>query len=267
MMAQDTNSHHRTSKMILGDAQFRYYPLWDVKRNDVFCHLCEAFWEAGGDYPLVEDELASEFEDPGRILSLDLETLHEGVGQAELMAQYGVLRVLIPVHFETLADSEAAESYTGECNKVVWPVFDDVNFEIIKPPPSVPGDELAKVADLIKPYGQATMLRVEPGFECFDDVPADAFLSLGMNLRVDPRCEDDIISELIGFAEKAKQAGLQCHVHGLESVTVSAAAVSSGFDFIGSDAIAPHLERDAWNANVPLFPDLLRAMLASRKKA
>ena len=99
----------QASHMILGDARFRYYPLWEARRNDVFCYLCEAFWDVGADHPLSEAELAAEFDDPGHLFVLDDETLRTAIGEANRVAgQYGVMKLLVPVHFSTLAEAAAA---------------------------------------------------------------------------------------------------------------------------------------------------------------
>ncbi len=255
-----------SNRLILGDARFRYYPLWDVWNDCVLCYLCETFWDGGSGHSLLEDDLSSEFDDNERRLALDLEILHQGLAEAEQAAShYGVMKVLVPVHFSTLADPETAGVYVEECNKRVWPVYDEVAFEIVYTPHWAHAGQLTGVAETISSFGQALFLRVDTDFDDFAAVAPKAFASVGVNLRVDPRTEDDLVGEIIAFAGKAKAAGLRCHAHGLESVVVSAAAVSSGFDFIGSDAIAPALEFDHRERDVPRSLDLLRTMLASRK--
>ena len=100
-------THH-----ILGDARFFYYPIWSVRENEVFSYLCEVFWNVGADHLLSESELSGQFQDSSQLLALDLETINKAIGQAdEIAAQIYLLKVMIPVHFKTLADPENGEAY------------------------------------------------------------------------------------------------------------------------------------------------------------
>lgn len=252
----------RSSRLILGDAQFRYYPLWEVRGNDIFCYLCEPFWDVGTGEPLPEDALQTEFADPKRILALDLETLRKATEQVEeVVAQYGLMTVLIPVHFETLTNTESADAYIQLCDKLIWPVLESVYFEIVSPPIPLSKDGLVRVADRIKPYGRGLLLRVEPSFDRFDQIPADDILSVGMDFRADQRDEGETLSDLKRFASDSGSRGLHSHAHGMKTLTLSLAAVSAGFDFVGSDAISPPLEKWASDEETLRAVDLFKTLL------
>ena len=221
-----------TAHLVLGDARFFYYPLWETGRNDVFCYLCEAVWDAGGDHPLAEVELQSEFGDSKRLEALDLETLNNAITHVEEVAgQYGFFNVLIPVHFSTLENPTAAEIYTNTCNARAWSVIDSIHYEIISPPAKFSQEQLATVAGQVMPFGRGTMLRVEPGFDQFEDLVGENFLSVGLGLRANQLSKSETLSELKRFTSRARGNGIECHVHGLTSVPLSVAAVNAGFDF------------------------------------
>ncbi len=252
--------------MILGDALFRYCPLWKSGGNDVFCYLCEPFWDVGTGEPLPEAALQQEFDDPKRLLALDIETLHKATAQIEeVVAQYGLMTVLIPVHFETLANPDSAETYIQQCDKHVWPVMDSVYFEIVNPPAPPFGDALAAVAARVMPYGCGVMLRVERGFDRFDQIPAGDIFSVGMDFRADRRDEQEILADLKTFASDSGSHGLCRHVHGLKTVTLGMAAVGAGFDFVGSDAIAPPLEKWTQDEESMKTLELFKSVLAAAK--
>lgn len=257
----------RPAYRVMADPEFRYYPLWDVRGNDIFCYLCEALWDVGAGVPMSENALGEMFADPKRKLVLDLSALRKAVAQIEeVIERYGVLRVLIPVHYDTLADAGSAATYIKQCKQVVWSVVDYVFFEIIAPSADLPPGELGPLAELIRPYGNGVMLRVAPGFNGFDGIAQDGFMSVGLDLRGEQR-EEEIISELGRFAAAASACGLSGHVHGLETVTASVAAVSAGFDYVGSDNIAPAL--DNWNPDddKAKSPDFLQTLLNAKRKS
>ena len=117
---------------------------------------------------------------------------------------------------------------------------------------------LQKVA---APFCRATLLRVEPGFSAFREVPAELFLSLGVNLRGRTETSGLSADVLRGFAEQARMAGLRCHVHGLESTDLTTIAARAGFDYVGSDVLSPPLEASEPEPGHPDAARLLRQLL------
>lgn len=260
----------RRFKMVLGDARFRYYPLWDVRKSDVFGYLCKASWDIGSGRSLVEDELPSAFESLADLIALDLETLHKALELVKKLAtQYcvgGVLKVMVPVHYRTLVDPEVSEVYARECNTLVWSAWDDIYFEIVKPPALIGKRDLDQAMGVIRPFAQAHLLTAGLDFASFDAIADNAFLSVGADLSLDSRSEETIGAGLNAFTGRAKRAGLQTHAYGLKSVALSAAAVNAGFDFIGSDQVAGPLEEGEGIEDKPQFLGLMQALLASKKE-
>lgn len=251
-----------SSRLILGDAQFHYYPLWDVRGNTVFCYLCEALWDTGAGGARAEDDLAGQFDDPKRVLTLDLETFTKATDELDRgLDRYRLASLLIPVHYQTLADPAAADTYVRYCNRKIWSVREFAYFEIVKPPPAVSEGELAAAAEQIQPYGAGVLLRAGRGFDRFDRVPAGGILSVGLDLRFDRRPDRDIIADLRALGSGAGERGLKSHVHGLTAMNVTVAAASAGVDYIGGEAIG----LDEWTPDEPeIRPiDLFKSLLAS----
>ena len=252
--------------MILGDAEFRHFPLWDVRANEVFCYLFEAFWDLGTGEALSGEALEEQFRDPKRTLALDLETVAKATDELERgLDQYRLVKFLIPVHYRTLADPATADTYAQFCNRKIWSVREFAYFEIIKPPATVSANDLARAAQQVKPFGAGVMLRVDRGFGAFGQVPADDVLSVGIDLRLDARPESEIIAELETLASEAGARGLHSHVHGLTEMKLSVAAACAGIDFIGSDAIAEGLDEWEPDETMPKPIDLFKSLLAAAK--
>ncbi|GEM_PF-1129469 len=265
--APDAAAASRT--MILGDAEFRHFPLWDVRGNEVFCYLCEAFWDLGAGEVLPKEALKEQFQDPKRILALDLETLAKATDELERgLDYYQLVKFLIPVHYRTLADAATADTYVRLCNRKIWSVREFAYFEIVNPPPTVSGEKLVQAVQRVKPFGAGVMLRVDRGFAAFDKVPVDDVFSVGMDLRPDGRPENEIIAELETLASGAGARGLHSHVPGLTEMNLSVAAACAGIDFIGSHAIAEELGEwepdDSMAKPIDLFKNLLTAAKAGK---
>lgn len=263
-MSSDSNSAI-ASTTVLADPEFRYYPLWDVRANGIFCYICEPFWNVGDGVSHPEEDFTQAFADPRRVLSLDLETLHHAVAQVEeVTGGYGVFSVMIPVHYATLADTETRDAYSEACNAVVWSVIDSLNFEIVRPPSPLSGAKLAEIIHHIRGFGNAMMLRVAADFTQFDDVPEENIDSLGLDIRGDNRPEDEILDNLKAFASQAGSRELSKYVHGIGPASLSLAAVAAGYDYVGSDAIAEPLEEWAPDGDTVAPVDLLKALLKSK---
>lgn len=229
----------KTARLILGDAEFSYFPLWNVRGNAIFSYLCEPFWSVGEGEIVPEEVIANQFTSHGSIHTLDLEVLHNATQELEANLDHEHLgKFLIPVHYETLAETSTAETYTEFLNQRIRRVREFVYFEIIRPPDQVLHDELSVAVQRVKPFGNGVLLRVKPGFQRFDHVPANEIFSLGIDLRTDNRPEIEIMEELEVFAAEWNARGIYSHVYGLKTISLSVAATCAGFDFIGSDAIA-----------------------------
>ena len=253
------------SNTVLADPAFRYYPLWDIRENEIFCYICEPFWDIGDGLTHPEEAFTFAFSDPRRVLTLDMETLHHAVSRVdEVAGGYGVFNVMIPVHFMTLADPATASIYVDACNESVWPIIDFLSFEIIHPPTPIDPKTLTGVVRKISSFGKNVLLRVEQGFDEFESVTQVELDGLGMDIRGDERSETDIIEELRVVSNLAGAAGFLKYVHGIETSSLSLLAVAAGFDFIGSDAIAEPLEEWAPDGDTVAPVDLLKALLTKR---
>jgi hypothetical protein len=253
--------------LVLGDAEFRYFPLWDIRDDAVYCYLCEAFWNLGDGQELTEGALPAQFDDPKRILALDLETLGKATEELDRgLNQYQLAKFLIPVHFRTIADPVTAGTFTRFCNSKMWAVHEFALFEVVKPPDGMTKDQLVKAVELLQPFGAGVMLRAGLGFDRFDAVPPERILSIGVDLRLDDRSDVEIVAAIKQFAVRAGEHGLRSHVHGVHRVSPTVIAACAGIDLIGSDAIAQDTA-DWQSDDSAVRPIALLKSLVARAKA
>jgi hypothetical protein len=240
VQAQTTsNAGGKARKMILGDATFRCFPLWDVRANDVLCYLWEASWDLGTGAILPEEALAGQFDDPHRVSALDMETLEKSAAELDRrLNQYWLAKFLIPVHFQTLADPGSGDAYLKSCNDRMWSVHEFAFFEIINPPTDEKPDQLADVAKRLAPFGAGMMLRIKAGSDAGRAVPREGFMSVGIDIRIDRRPAAEIAGDIKSLAASAGRRGLKTHVHGIHASPPSVMAACAAVDFVGTDAVA-----------------------------
>ena len=254
----------KPDRAVLSDARFRYFPLWDVQANSTFCHLCEALWDTGTGDLLPEDAFEGGLGGVGRVLAVDLQVLREAIKRIEAtMSGYGILTALIPVHWQTLADRERADRYSRFCSDNVWPVIENVFFELVGTPPSLSATDSVPISETVAQFSRGVFLRVPLDFEEFDRVSADHFLSVGVNIRHRDQADPGIATALEHFASRAISGGHRCHVHGLTTMPLSAAAVRAGFTYVGSDVVAAPLDAEDSGTEGPDPAALLRQFLAT----
>ena len=249
----------KPDRAVLTDARFRYFPLWDVEANFTFCYLCEALWDSGTGDLLPEDAFEGGLGGTGRILAVDLQVLREAIKRIETaMNEYGTLTALIPVHWQTLADRERADRYGRFCSDNVWPVIENVFFELVGTPPSLSESDPVRIAETVAQFSRGVFLRVPLDFEEFDQVSVDHFLSVGVSIRHRDQADPGIAAALKHFASRAVSGGHRCYVHGLTTMPLSAAAVRAGFTYVGSDVVASPLDAEDTRTESPDPAALLR---------
>lgn len=252
---------HAHDSIVLTDAEFTYFPMWDVQESEIFGYTCENLWNAGEGGYYSEDALEAFFAKHRHVYALDKEALHKAVTQAQsFLDRYIFTNLIIPVHYSTLADPTYADAYIEACNEGVWTVHDNVIFEITRVPVDMDGDTLFRAIDRLTPYGEGVWLRLNHDFVDFAAIPADAIASIGIGFQYDPRARDDIWAELETFVQATQHLNIARHAHGLEDMDSCITAVNLGYAYISSAAIAPPL--DASQPEEMAQPsDVLKAML------
>lgn len=257
---------NKGTDIILTDAEFTYFPLWDIHASEIFGYVCEAVWGTETGERVPEESLNAFFMKTRYVLALDREALHKSVYQAQdFLDRYMFANIVIPVHYSTIADPLLRASYMDAVNEGIWAVMDNVYFEITKIPNDADGAVLIQAIDDLGPCGRGILLRVEKGFENFAIFPADLIVSVGLDFHYDVRPPAEIQAELKTFSAVSQQFGLRCHAHSLKEMETCVAATELDFAYISSSIIAPPLDLSNPEEEMATPPEVLRAMLRGKK--
>lgn len=261
---QDYTSDVLPHDIVLTDAEFSYFPLWNVKEGEVFCYVCENVWDLGDGTCVSEEALETFFAKKRHVLALDREALHKAVVQAQdFLNSYVFTNLLTPVHYSTMTTPELAESYLKSCNECVWPVFDNLYFEITKVPADIDRQELNSAIQALAPYGQGVLVRVDNDFVNFSALSNQTIVSVGLDFHYDMRSDENIQEELANFATAASDINVPCHAHSIGSMENCITAVRAGYSLISSTAVAPPLDAANPQEDFVSPPDILRNILRS----
>jgi len=225
----------------MDNVDFLYSPVWEITRNSLHSYLCEPMLLGVDGRRLTGEKLYFHFDTTSRCLELDIAAVYRTYEKIyNLAGQEIVVHFIIPVHYSTLADGKMAQRYIDECRRALKFWIKGVVFEIIGTPADC--DDLPTVLQRISTLGKSTFVRIQPSFGDIDGLASQGARSIGLDLRDDGRPEDKIMRDLEAFAERARASNILAHVYGLKTISLSIAAITAGFNIVGSDVIAFDLE-------------------------
>jgi len=238
-LAKPAASH----QVVYADIELSFSPIWEVRANRVFTYLCEPQWLTPEGAFSHEDAVEHAFKSDRARLVVDLTVLHKTHEAFDDLLEHDRLSsIILPVHYQTLADPQYENRYAAECRQIVGLFHQYICFEIISLPNIIDPAEFAKVTASIRPYCRALFARVKPGSTQIERILTPDVHAFTVDLRDDTRQEHAIIADLKALQDqRPARGGLSC-AHGLRTKSLSLAAICEGFDLIGSDAIAANLE-------------------------
>lgn len=231
------------SPVVLGDADFVFHPVWDVRRGSVFAYRCQPSWSIGGAAGADEEDMASQFRNPARLAALDLETLHKGLKKLEEALDHDTMaNAILPLHFDTLTSQEGWPRYAQGMTQAGPILLERVHLEIVHPPDRLTGSQLASALRPALAFRQDVSMRVGFDFKAFGEAVEAGLYSVGIDLTHDQRDESAQIADMERFVTGAAAHAIRTHVLGLRTTSLSVAAVCAGFDLVESQIIGAALE-------------------------
>lgn len=253
-------------RLVLTDTDFAFFPIWDVAANHVMAHLCRPSWAGPNGITLTEDSPQLFAAAPEQVAAIDAVLFEAAIRLVrDALDHYGAISVIVPVHSILFDDEAAASGYFRAVDQEIWPFVENIMFELLCGQPLDDRRETAAIERLAG-YGSPPMVRLSWPTDISDGtLPADLW-SIGFDFsRWGETADADAL--FAGFREQASNLGHRCHVIGLSSTPETVAAVNAGFDFVGSDAIAPPLAGPDARGAETAPADILKSILAAQAKS
>jgi hypothetical protein len=216
-----------------------FRPLWDVKRKILSAYVCVL--------PGAENLLSAEPDTRRRAYrQAALDFLAIGRVTHELRRLNSINRRLLmhcPVHINTLCDAGTWATYRILCERLSHtPMRRELVFELSGIDSDTAREHIALSASRLVAHCRAIVGRTMPGdigLEKFEGTPL-AFLSMSAGTHAGEKRSMKLMDE---YVECAQKLGFGAIATGLDSLSLAVAAVGSGFDMIGGDAIHPPIQR------------------------
>lgn len=244
------------------DLQFFYRPMWHVRRKVISTFECIPAWSKSSGQLLIGDEVLRKPHHPAAIADLDIKILCRLIDDLHDETKRENRRLLaLRVHYTTLNDKNVLQLYLGLWRQIPGVFRRAIVVELVGLPKGVPNSRMLEMSLMLKPLTRARIVCLSLDEPDFNAVSDGGFFAVGADLRNHAGTELKLIKQMENFAEKASRQGFNTYIHGLDSLSLTTAAVCAGFHFIDGDGITSLI--DAPKQMYPLDAQSLYRRLAS----
>ena len=215
-----------------------YRPMWLVERGVVPIYSCTPACALGPFEFATGEALIGKNIGARKIAMLD-EMLMDHIAndlRPRLSTQLRTI-VCIPVHYETIT-GDRAEPWMETLRSIPDRIRLNVMVEIIGISQGVGQLATYSLVRKLKSHVRDVIGRLELGDANFRIWRETDLGCVGVDLETDNRPELDVITDLNNFVAPAKQHGMRTFARGIRSLSLAAAAVASGLDYLDGPAIA-----------------------------
>lgn len=228
------------------ESEFRcaYMPIWNRAASAVTAYHGEAGLEVeSAVYPIdavVPDPLRTPV-----LAAVDRIVLRRAAADLDATLGRGSkCLVVVPVHYSTLRSADAWQRHLVLCNRLSPPVRRCLVWEVVGAEIEPKLSQLSVDIAAIRTFGRSVSLRWTVDQPLLRGLKGIGVNAVGINLARNTEAESKLFAGVIGFAERAALEDLQVYAFGCKSLSIVAAAASSGFGYltgpaIGGPSVAP----------------------------
>jgi len=221
-----------------------FRPLWQVRAKIVSTFICVPIqMREDGSYVCGYDVLA----DPTNsadIARLDIYNLKATVRELIALHEQDKPALLsTPVHFETLAGLQRRIDFANLSGRLLDGIEDHMVFELVEMPEGVPQARIADFVGALRPHARAVTAKFSIDHTDFESYKTAGLHAVGVDIYADTRKEAEIMRLMDRFVELANKNDLKTYIHGVNSLSLRTAAITSGFDYIDGYALTSVVEK------------------------
>jgi hypothetical protein len=228
----------RQRRMLLDRASAVFCPVWATTRQTVALHRCRLDdWTSKSTLQNLQaltdpDSLQQAIADLDfLLLGRAIEMLHS------VMQANGKTILLVPVHYQTLAQRAHREEFLSLCQRVPSAYRRYLLFEIYGVPAQAPNTRLLQLAKILQPFCHGAIVSLPPSaLHRLFEIGTSGIYGIAAT-------QEDIGSVAAGVMAKyvaaAKAGGLRTFLHGARTIGMVKKALDAGFDYVDGEAVAP----------------------------
>jgi EAL domain-containing protein (putative c-di-GMP-specific phosphodiesterase class I) len=232
----------KPTELAVDKLSFVYRPMWSVRTNMLaISGCCAAGKLANGELGIGEAVLppAATLE---VIEKLDRAALAHVLEHCLPGMESGRGTIIaLPVHYETLYDRERRSNYLNLCRTLPASARKRLIFECRNIDDTSDQAALISTLQQLKPYATMLIGTLPLRTSNFALWKRAGLGSVGVDIAAEPGSESEIIADMHQFATQASQNGLRATACNLGTLSLAAAAMQAGFDFIEGGVIQNQL--------------------------
>lgn len=230
----------------LDAVQIVYRPMWDVKRNVVSTFVYVPAVDRGRGHLAVGEQCISGIEEPAVLQALDMMLLQRAVSDLVGIAERKrKLLLAVPVHFESVATAAHRDAFVETCRIVPSDLRQYLILELVGVPQGVPQSRLLGLTSILNPYCRSMLLRVSLTDPLLRPPGETGISVVGVSLTGFRMSERRLMTAFDRFCEGAQKVGLSTYVQGLQTMSMTTAALASGFDYVDGDTVMSVVDEPA----------------------
>jgi hypothetical protein len=225
--------------------RFLYRPMWDTARGALSAYLCVGSLPSPRDQGVFDDAERALGDDPEKIALLDFAMLAQAAADLQRILSSGFkVLVILNVHFDSVAAAARRRRYAELlAQSVPAAAANLLVIEIADVPDGVPQSRVHELVTPLRPHCRGVSARVRLGTIDFSGLSGKYVNAVGCSLAGCNAAEVTIIQHMGRFTRSAENCGLPCFIHGINSLSLTGAAVGAGFRYVDGSAVAPPVDR------------------------
>ena len=216
-----------------GQIEFIYRPLLSLRGMVVSTFVCVPTRKMPGRGYVSGYQVLPDQSDIHGIVDLDMVVLAKVASDLRGMAERNVKALLsLPVHVETMAVLRHRTAYIQFCREHLSMLADRIIFELVELPEGIPQSRLFDLVSTLRPFSRAVIARFPLERRSFASFHLAGLHAVGADIYYSSDREDALMAKMDSFVERAARESLRTYVHGLRSISLTTAAIATGFDYI-----------------------------------
>jgi hypothetical protein len=251
---QPAAAARRNDADVLADLRFAYCPGWDLGRNVISSYRCVARVPTSDVGSAMCDAELVTASDAGALARLDDAVQGHVLDDLDQLIKSD-RRVLLslPVHFEAFGITAWRRRYLAELGRrLTADARKLLLIELTGVPHGVLRSRLTDLVGPLKPLCRAVTLRLPIGITDASQITGCGAAAINCDLDAQPAAEIVQMQQLNHFKRIAERAEMPAFAYGAHTLSLVAAAVGAGFQYVSGDAVAALVDDPGQIANFSL---------------
>jgi EAL domain-containing protein (putative c-di-GMP-specific phosphodiesterase class I) len=228
----------------LSGLKMRFHPMWHVHNKLITGYRCVYSYKSNRVTVYEAGRLLREAADEVVCAKVDIATCQQAIAGVQSLLQHGQKALMIvPVHYSTIEQARFLAAFVDTIGKASDDAKKLIVFEILGVPTGLSRFKLHEPLSHVRARCRGIVVRTGADFSNFEMYRELGVHAVGLDaFEYRSWKEQKLIVLLEQFGTLAQRYRLHSFVHGVQTNSMTVAAVASGFTYVDGPAIATDLD-------------------------